>query len=389
MSQIQSGVHWSANRSSVPGRLGRADLDGSNPIDIFVGGPQVTPGIFPPEESFRSLELDAVDERMYWIDDNGSVRSANLDYSMVEDIGDGALDWPGSLALDQVNRDVYWTTGETIRRAAMDGIGTPEDVILTMYNVTVEVDPVGGKIYWSEVINGPIAEPPTFPRIRSANLDGSGQETVFTFTGPSIVGAHDMEIDAETGKLYWVQLSGIQRIDVHTLDVEDINMTAGVSRSIALDAVNDRLYWAEPWVSYPQPYQRQIRSADLDGSNVVNVLLMDEFVEVSDLEVHAPTAATPPPTSGGGGGTPTPGGGGGGGGTPTPGAGGGGGGTPTPTPIPPPGPPVVGGIAGLLDADDPAPTSEPSSDTIGYVAALAGVAALIAGGWYARRRLSR
>ncbi|MCH8813652.1 MAG: hypothetical protein IH957_00955 [Chloroflexi bacterium] len=58
---------------------------------------------------------------------------------------------------------------------------------------------------------------------------------------------------------------------------------------------------------------------------------------------------------------------------------------------PPPGPPVaVGGTAGLLDADDTAPTaSEPRSDNIGILAALAGVvgATLIAGGWYARRRV--
>jgi len=51
---------------------------------------------------------------------------------------------------------------------------------------------------------------------------------------------------------------------------------------------------------------------------------------------------------------------------------------------------AVGGIAGLLEADDPAPTSEPRSDKLGYVAALGVVvAALVAGGWAARRRWSR
>ena len=53
----------------------------------------------------------------------------------------------------------------------------------------------------------------------------------------------------------------------------------------------------------------------------------------------------------------------------------------------------VGGIAGLLDSGglESATTSEPGSDNIGYLAALAGVigATLIAGGWYARRRWSR
>ena len=72
-------------------------------------------------------------------------------------------------------------------------------------------------------------------------------------------------------------------------------------------------------------------------------------------------------------------------------------GTPTPTPtptLPPPGPPLgVGGIAGLLDADDGVapPASQSSSDNTGYIAALAGVigAMLIAGGWFARRRWAR
>ncbi|MCH8814693.1 MAG: hypothetical protein IH957_06270 [Chloroflexi bacterium] len=58
-------------------------------------------------------------------------------------------------------------------------------------------------------------------------------------------------------------------------------------------------------------------------------------------------------------------------------------------PAGPPGPPVIGGIAGLLGADDDArSTSTSSDDNLGYLAALAGVvgATLIAGGWYARRR---
>ena len=60
---------------------------------------------------------------------------------------------------------------------------------------------------------------------------------------------------------------------------------------------------------------------------------------------------------------------------------------------PPPGPPLaVGGITGLLDADDTASAArESGSDNIGILAALAGVvgATLIAGGWYARRRFLR
>ena len=55
-------------------------------------------------------------------------------------------------------------------------------------------------------------------------------------------------------------------------------------------------------------------------------------------------------------------------------------------------PPIaVGGVAGLLEADDHAATTASRSDNTGYVAALAGIvsAALIAGGWYARRRWLR
>ena len=57
----------------------------------------------------------------------------------------------------------------------------------------------------------------------------------------------------------------------------------------------------------------------------------------------------------------------------------------------PTGPPAVGGVAGLLDEDDSAATSAPGGRTTGYIAALAGIvgAALIAGGWYVRRRWLR
>jgi hypothetical protein len=60
---------------------------------------------------------------------------------------------------------------------------------------------------------------------------------------------------------------------------------------------------------------------------------------------------------------------------------------------PPPGPPAVGGIAGLLEADVGVGSVGDSGGgaNTGYVAAFVGVvgAALIAGGWYARKRWMR
>ena len=62
---------------------------------------------------------------------------------------------------------------------------------------------------------------------------------------------------------------------------------------------------------------------------------------------------------------------------------------------PPPGPPVVGGVVGLLDGSQPtarASTGSGSDLTLPLVAlgAIAGVGvALIAGGWYVRRRWLR
>ncbi len=74
-------------------------------------------------------------------------RRADLDGSNVQILAPGTL--PYDVAIDRVGAKLYWTIGNKIQRANLDGTGV-EDVISSGLTavLTVAVDSVARKLYW-------------------------------------------------------------------------------------------------------------------------------------------------------------------------------------------------------------------------------------------------
>ncbi|TXD83193.1 PKD domain-containing protein [Subsaximicrobium wynnwilliamsii] len=162
------------------GNIWRADLDGANPETIVSG-------IGDP----YAVQIDEVNAKVYWVDDDGNVSRANLDGSSPENV----LNLPSAqwraLALDVENGKMYAyeVNNEDLYEANLDG-SNPQIIISGIYGYAIAVDTVNDKVYFDDQNAG------TF---NVANLDGSNIQTVDT-DGTRIYG---IQIDNEDNKLYW------------------------------------------------------------------------------------------------------------------------------------------------------------------------------------------
>ena len=199
-------IYW----ISLTGSIGRANLDGSNAVQLI---PQSGEGI--------GLDLEA--GKLYWAG-SGRISRANLDGSGIETLVTG-LSKPDSMALDLVNRKVYWTDSavHTIQRANLDGSNVETLVTGLRHPQGLNLDVAGGKMYWS---NWPPSD-----KIQRANLDGSNVEDI----APGRGGLEGIVLDFDRGKMYWTDfaIDKIQRADFDGSNIEDI-VTTGLGQPISI-----------------------------------------------------------------------------------------------------------------------------------------------------------
>ena len=100
---------------------------------------------------------------------------------------------------------IYWTEAKDlgwIQRAELDGSNV-ESLITTELEVKpdrITLDPVVGKIYWTEVD----VDAEWGSTIRRANVDGSEVETIIT----GLQDPFDLALDLFEHKMYWTDLQG-------------------------------------------------------------------------------------------------------------------------------------------------------------------------------------
>jgi low density lipoprotein-related protein 2 len=150
----------------------------------------------------RGLVLDPVAAQLYvtsMLDSlDGAIRRIGTDGGNLTDLVIG-LENPHDITLDPVAGKLYWTeniessgTGGSIRSAELDG--TLVSDVLTGLSRTIrgiDVDPVSGRIYWTDHGNDEILR---------ADADGSNAAAILAATNP-----HDVAIDLQTSKLYWTE----------------------------------------------------------------------------------------------------------------------------------------------------------------------------------------
>ncbi len=250
-----------------------------------------TPGI---SNDFLIIETDDADEssftipitgtrgdltpKIWWTDDTGGLED-DISRSNLDGTNTQAPYYSGftvdirGIALDQVNNMIFWTNTDAeiycgrIGESGFVATGGPiidESGGSAKEFTGIAVDGTAGKIYWADAANN---------QIRRANFDGTGAEVLHNITSPE-----DIEIDVDAGKIYYIANNGFPEIWRSNLDgsgQENIYSSGTtVFRSLALDLINSHVYWTENNV---------IGRMDLDGSN--DIILSNQVVDPGDIEV--------------------------------------------------------------------------------------------------------
>lgn len=162
---------------------------------------------------------------------------------------------------------VYWTTmtyPHFIKRADLNGSDAEVLVTKGPKALDLALDLVAGKVYWTE----------DHGTIRRADLDGSNAEDLV-----ESVGAEQVALDSERGKMYWTSVEKIQRANLEGSDAEtliSLDEQYGPVETLALDVANAKMYWH--WLNLDSGYfgYSGIQRANMDGSNVENLVAIIE-----------------------------------------------------------------------------------------------------------------
>jgi sugar lactone lactonase YvrE len=261
--QGRGKIYWTEsawNLRSNTGKIRRANLNGSAVEDIVTG-------LYGPVD----IALDALNRKMYWVDrTTAKIQRANLDGTNVDDIV-VKNDLRG-LAIDVNSEKIYWGNWclDIIQRANLDGSDVEELTIKELFlprNMfidqlvsaqNIKLDLKAGKLYWTDVFGQKIAR---------ANLDGTDAEDLVTKSK----GVNGLALDLRNRKMYWSNaVAGkIQRANLNGSKVEDLVTGLSYPFGIALDLRSRKMYWVDwDWETSTGKIQR----ANLDGSNVTDIL---------------------------------------------------------------------------------------------------------------------
>jgi hypothetical protein len=208
---------------------------------------------FQPTGFEDDLALDVPDGRMYWTDTFASViASANMNGSdpriVVDDFGAEPL----GIALDVGHGKMYWTDRHGVERANLNG-GEQELLTTARARGFIALDLVAQRMYWADRPSG---------HIKTAAMEAN---PVVTSIAQHRRAPFGVAVDHSAGKVYWLELSPINKIVRANLDGSAMQPLverhgAGFDGGFAIDPSAGQLYWSETEA-------RQIGVSDLDGSN--------------------------------------------------------------------------------------------------------------------------
>ncbi len=150
---------------------------------------------------------------------------------------------------------IFWINTDTDKIESLDRFDA-----ITNHVASLTVDTAGDKIYWAE-------HGSSRGTIKRANLDGTNVEVLTT----EPVTANSLLVDATDNKLYWIDLTQdkILSANLNGENIRTITQQIGDDiLYIAVDAVGDKLYWAD---------QFSIWRVNLDGTNKEKLLTISGF----------------------------------------------------------------------------------------------------------------
>jgi DNA-binding beta-propeller fold protein YncE len=206
---VNGEIFWSdANRHVIS----KTNFNGKNQKDI------VTSKL----DFVSDVDIDVENNKIYWSDQSqNQIGRANLDGTEQSFIIPSPCPANvgffctagGNLAIDAVNKKLYWTTSYCsdnscsnastylgdILRSDLDGSKIETVIKAIGRPSSIQVDPIGKKIYWTDYVNDVV---------RRSNLDGTGVDDLF------VVGKNNnpngLTLDLKNGYIYWDQDGNVQ-----------------------------------------------------------------------------------------------------------------------------------------------------------------------------------
>lgn len=254
-------IYWTEK-----GKIRRANLDGSNVEDILT-----------ELEWPNDIVLDIHNLKMYWTDTgSNNILRSNLDGSNIEEVLDGEDEnKPYSIALDTDVNKIYWGNNLPweIRRINYDGSNieaikikpADEGVFgITVDAESIELDVKAGKMYFADSLNDNIGR---------ADLDGSNYEELRI----GIIDPTGLAFDLRDRKMYstHILLGEIKCASLNGDNVKRFLTELNGPTDIALDIRSRKMYWVERDTQEHNGkiiHKHKIRRANLDGSNITDIL---------------------------------------------------------------------------------------------------------------------
>lgn len=193
---------------------------------------------------------------LYWTETiTGVARTMDTQGTSSSTLAASLID-PLAIDADRAAGKVFFTDGlGNIGRVNTDGTGLTTILTgVTSAGLGIAVDDVNKKVWWTDWNSGDVF---------NANYDGTGAQTVFN-AGSTVGG---LVLDPNAGKVYMVTKSSVKSANVNGTGLTTIytpNYTADFL-DIALDDTNGKLYWTDN-------YNHKVQSGNLNGSNVQDVL---------------------------------------------------------------------------------------------------------------------
>ncbi|KAA8591055.1 hypothetical protein FQN60_001998 [Etheostoma spectabile] len=192
----------------------------------------------PDIDNVTVVDYDAVEHRIYWSDvRTQTIKRAFINGTGVETVVSADLPNAHGLAVDWVSRNLFWTSYDankkqinvarldgSFKNAVIQGLDKPHCLV---------VHPLLGKLYWTDGDN-----------ISMANMDGSNSTILFT----DQKGPVGLSIDYEKEQLYWIS-SGNGTINRCQMDGSKLEILEGVkgklTKATALAIMGDKMWWAD------------------------------------------------------------------------------------------------------------------------------------------------
>lgn len=200
-----------------------------------------------------SIAMDTLNNKLY-VSDYGAnkIFRSDLDGSNVEDFRTG-VDSPIAMVFDYQENQIYWNTSNGIQRADLDNtdLSQKEDFVTGQSNDPdgMAIDLVNRKLYWINYDGG----------VWSKNLDGTGEKEII----PDVEGASIIVVG---DRIYYDEYNGAGDIRIKSANLDGSNVTTiavSISRvvyGLAYDPYEQKIYWGD---RTPNTMMR----ANLDGSN--------------------------------------------------------------------------------------------------------------------------